>query len=525
MIGLAGNIPISFFGTGIWAWQNTGNLTLNLTLCPCTPASLGVYSTGPFLGRFADKHGPRQIMVAAFFFLMAGYLGIRAIFLNPLTAHPDLMLALLIGCAWMTGAGGNGGLVSSVNATAKSFPDAARATATGMVLSGFGLSAFVFGTLSHTLYKGDTGSFLLLLGLGTSAPMVLGFFCVRRVPLPSGTYEPLGAAEYGVIVSPEEEEEPESVVASGAETPLLGDPVRAENSLELSPPADLSGRALARSLSRPSFSDATRPAMDEVNIHGRALLADADFWILVVVMSLLSGTGIMYINNVGSIAQALVAHGNPAYDPEVAAQWQAAQVSAISITNFSGRVLIGMLSDYISSHRRPRSYATPLICFLFIVSQLLAMGTTDVTELWKASLALGLAYGGMFGLLPMVCIEWFGLSHFSENWGILCLSPLIGGNLFSLAFGRNLDAHAPSVPSAPSSPASLFNATASPLPNVSDEPQCLDGRACYVASLQMTTLACCLALALAVWAALRDRRKMAHVGGKAQEEAVEWEET
>jgi hypothetical protein len=47
------------------------------------------------------------------------------------------------------------------------------------------------------------------------------------------------------------------------------------------------------------------------------------------------------INNVGAIAQALFAKGNPNYDEVVASRWQATQVSAISITNFMGRIAIG----------------------------------------------------------------------------------------------------------------------------------------------------------------------------------------
>jgi hypothetical protein len=47
------------------------------------------------------------------------------------------------------------------------------------------------------------------------------------------------------------------------------------------------------------------------------------------------------INNVGSMSQALFAKGNPAYDEVEASQWQAAQVSTISIMNFAGRIIIG----------------------------------------------------------------------------------------------------------------------------------------------------------------------------------------
>ena len=50
----------------------------------------------------------------------------------------------------------------------------------------------------------------------------------------------------------------------------------------------------------------------------------------------------MYINNVGSISQALFAKGDPEFDDRKAAQWQATQVSTISVTNCLGRILIGV---------------------------------------------------------------------------------------------------------------------------------------------------------------------------------------
>jgi len=43
----------------------------------------------------------------------------------------------------------------------QSFPDKTRATATGVVLAGFGLSAFLFSTISHTFFPGNTGDFLV----------------------------------------------------------------------------------------------------------------------------------------------------------------------------------------------------------------------------------------------------------------------------------------------------------------------------------------------------------------------------
>lgn len=116
------------------------------------------------------------------------------------------------------------------------------------------------------------------------------------------------------------------------------------------------------------------------------------------------------INNVGSIAQALFSKGNPAYDELEASTWQAAQVSTVSIMNFLGRILIGIAADVTKSRlRRPRSFCLTLVASLFIISQVVLLREDDVHTLWIASALLGLAYGSLFGLLPTICIEWFGM--------------------------------------------------------------------------------------------------------------------
>ena len=81
------------------------------------------------------------------------------------------------------------------------------------------------------------------------------------------------------------------------------------------------------------------------------------------------------------------------------------------------------------------------------------------------------------------------IAHFSENWGIISVFPVLGGNLFSIAFGRNLDAHEPSL-----------EATAMPSANT----RCLDGRECYVQTLYMNIWGCVIALGLSLWAGRRD---------------------
>lgn len=88
-----------------------------------------------------DARGPRILIALGFVTLIAGYSGIRYFYdrgLPPGATNPSVWaFATLIVCAFITGVGGNGGLVSALNATAKSFPDRA--------VSAYVLSAFVVG--------------------------------------------------------------------------------------------------------------------------------------------------------------------------------------------------------------------------------------------------------------------------------------------------------------------------------------------------------------------------------------------
>lgn len=80
-----------------------------------------------------------------------------------------------------------------------------------------------------------------------------------------------------------------------------------------------------------------------------------------------------------------------------------------------------------------------LVSALFVLSQLAAIYQEDVEGLWIVSSLLGLAYGGLFGLAPMVVLEWFGLGACQalpsgESTLIAVRSPLCSELGFRLAF-------------------------------------------------------------------------------------------
>ena len=177
----------------------------------------------------------------------------------------------------------------------------------------------------------------------------------------------------------------------------------------------------------------------------------------------------------------------------------------------------------------------------------------DPSSLWIATALLGFSYGSLFGVMPAVIIEWFGMGescstfrvaillirlttvHFSENWGFISLAPMFAGNLFSLAFGRNLDregergareaarASSTGVKTLARSSMSRVGAIAHAAaalwrresdasstitqPATAAAPDCVAGRSCYVTTLHLTAFCCFCALLLSVYAVWRDERK------------------
>lgn len=139
----------------------------------------------------------------------------------------------------------------------------------------------------------------------------------------------------------------------------------------------------------------------------------------------------MFINNVGSMSQALYAYKTQDYDDIHAAKWQTVQVSTISVTSWAGRIILGapffycslikqsltvdagMMCDYGKNKLGvPRSYSLVLVSSLFVASQVVIACIDIVEHLWIASSFLGFAYGSAYSLFATMCIEWFGMRRF-----------------------------------------------------------------------------------------------------------------
>ena len=159
-----------------------------------------------------------------------------------------------------------------------------RASASGLVMAGFGLSAFFFTTLSNTLLRSTTSTFLLILALGTSCLMLLGFLVVRPVPLPE-------QASSQSLEDGDDIREPALSPAlqhhNHSRTPLLNnDSIKGRYVRnDITTDGEYSNSVRVMEAAR-SVQVSGQKHNTPLNVHGKALLSNLDFWLLFTISSM-----------------------------------------------------------------------------------------------------------------------------------------------------------------------------------------------------------------------------------------------
>lgn len=228
----------------------------------------------------------------------------------------------------------------------------------------------------------------------------------------------------------------------------------------------------------------------QVDIHGTHLIKSHLFWHLFCIMGLLAGIGQMYIYSCGYVIRALVINEavgmvttdgdqSPALDTlnSKISALQSVQVGLISFTSFSGRMLSGIGSDYVYARGKPRAILLLVACIILLIAQIAGKMVSTPSVLWVVSGLTGLSYGVTFGTFPTIVSDCFGMKHFSQNWGLLALSPVPASYFFNMLFGRVYDGH-------------------------SVQGQCTLGAGCYSLLFNLTTCLCFFALIM-IWGVIR----------------------
>lgn len=125
-LGCGTNYVFSAYSPQLAARLNITHTQLNLV---GLAGNVGVFSSGLPWGMIVDARGPRILLSCSFIFLLGGYSGIKYFYdsgLSPgVTTLSNLGFIILAFCSFLIGCGSGGGLASTINTTAKSFPDRA----------------------------------------------------------------------------------------------------------------------------------------------------------------------------------------------------------------------------------------------------------------------------------------------------------------------------------------------------------------------------------------------------------------
>jgi hypothetical protein len=256
---------------------------------------MGMYAMGIPLGMVVDHRGPHLNIALGAFVVAGGYYFLREAYLD---GAGSIGITWLCMFSFLTGAGGCGAFQASIKTAAMNWP-LHRGTATAFPLAAFGLSALFFTGISAVFVPNSTSGYLMALAIGTFCLM---FFPVFFIYVPHedeyhrlATHEPLRPRrDSNALLQPanwrgKPDRSPTRVLDSArASRTNLADEEASLLSIE-SIPGDIDEETSMKSSHHSQRDDIT----------GFRMLRTSEFYLLFMLLGLLTGIGLMTINNIG----------------------------------------------------------------------------------------------------------------------------------------------------------------------------------------------------------------------------------
>ncbi|ORY18588.1 major facilitator superfamily domain-containing protein [Clohesyomyces aquaticus] len=397
-----------------WAPQFAEKLQLSATQSNVigTAANIGMYASGIPMGLITDRKSPRLAAVIGMFALAVGYFPIHTAFEK---GAGSMSVALISFCSFLTGVG-----------SCAAFQAALKTVISGLA------------------FPGNTEDYLLLLSLGTSL-LVLVSIPFLQVVDHGSTYSVLPTSERSrrgstLLHRTKSNGSKHSNPSVPNQEPADNDEQDGsadETSSLMSAPGDIAPENDAATTHSPAHHHS-----HYADVTGLALLSRIEFWHLWTILGLLTGVGLMTINNIGHDVQALWSHYDDSVSKSFVADRQLMHVSIISLSSFLGRLLSGIGSDLIVKKLHgSRFWCAALSASVFSLAQILALRIENPHFLYLVSGLCGLAYGVLFGVFPTLVADAFGPKGFAVNWGFMTLAPVVSGNIYNLCYGAIYDKH------------------------------------------------------------------------------------
>lgn len=424
-----------------------------------TTAELAMYLPVPLFGYLCDRYNPRPLSLGAGILFGAGYLLAALTYrAGPPEYQGGWPFTVMVVAFVGVGMGTSCMYLSAMITCAKNFGRGShKGLAMAMPVASFGLSGMWQSQVGSHFFarkederNGDVDVFryfLFLAGLLFAVGLVgaVGLWVVGEEELIDNAVDELERS--GLL------EETHFLHRS-----LLhdGENLNGNSYGTLSP---RHGDAEASSLaSKPHDSDPTYRKTMLLNTEIRIFLTDPAMWLLAAGFFLTTGPGEAFINNLGTIIPTL-------YPPSASippSNSPATHVSVIALSSTLVRLLIGTLSDLLAPSPTSTSISTTTTTnnnnpnkspkppttisrmaflqtstLLYSLGQLL-LGTATVQShpalFPLASALIGLGYGAVFSLTPLLVSVVWGVENFGTNWGIVATVPAAGAALWGAVY-------------------------------------------------------------------------------------------
>ncbi len=332
--------------------------------------SLGIAAA--WAGMVLPRLGPRKLALAGSILFSLGYL------VAALALERDNLLLFYFGYGVIGGAGIGFGYVTPVATAAKWFPDK-KGLATGIVVMGFGVGAFLFSRLLAPFLVVQTEEDLPLIF------MWLGIiFAVVLIPI-------------SLLIS----NPPKNFLAPAGAAAASPDPAGAD---------------------QPGFVS-----------H---CLRSREFIIIWLIFFFNISAGISVISFQSSLLQDVWGLADPTLDPEVLAQYGATLIAVSSLCNGLGRLFWGLLSDHIG---RVSVFRILLASQMVVFAILMTERDPWIFSILVCYILL--CFGGGFATMPSFILDVFGSKNMSAIYGAVLTAWAAAGIFGPLYVGYYKDVY------------------------------------------------------------------------------------
>lgn len=428
---------------------------------------------GKFLGIVGsitnDFLGPRAACLFASALISVGYLGVYLI----ASGVVPFSFPLLLFSYFCTGQGSSAAFTVSLVTNIKNWPARHRGKVVGIIISVLGFSGAIYSLIYRHVFGEQVFPFLAFLSIsGLCIPLVgLVFITPRWIPkseVVAGERQPL-------LNTQECQEEHLNLDHSNGES---NGNIVYEAETETGP---ISETVTATELAQDENLEASMKEEDDddekmVLVHADSnpfqMIFSIDFWLYALACFTVFGSGLMVINNLGSI---MLSYGAKDGD-------QNTPVVLLSLSGMAGRLLLGLLSD---RYRRWLSRVGWMsVCALVMGCLQLAYAYIPLgAPLNAVIVGTGLSYGGMMALSPSFIGDRFGQRYLGINMSIRSVYSIAGSFIIATWL-----------------PSYIYQR------NITDEQSIsCDGRHCWQPTFFVCSLLCCAGFLISLLLSYRTR--------------------